>query len=87
MLALPIKAQHLPPIGTLLQTVALSLHLAGSSQLLASVKKEGGSSLCCEEGVSESERWSACGEARCQLRSGLSLRDGEGFKEKGAHGQ
>lgn len=40
MLALPIKAQHLPPIGTLLQTVALSLHLAGSSQLLASVRKE-----------------------------------------------
>ena len=47
--------------GLSAEAVALSLHLAGKSQLLASVRKEGDSSPCCEEALcTESEIRSEC---------------------------
>ena len=66
--------------GLSAEAVALSLHLAGKSQLLASARKEGDSSPCCEE--AESETRSECVGSH-DASSGLILVSGmQSFRER-----
>lgn len=70
------KGSALHPLQGPVEAGALSLRLAGNSQLLASVGKEGGSSSCSREVVSESETRSKCVGSH-DASSGLGLRNGE----------